>query len=130
MMIGQRFYDPTLGRWTQQDIPGALARPMTLNRYTYVACNPVNAIDPSGLQKCPGAVAAGAFGLTALIPQDLALAGVTIGTAELPIAEVVLIPAGIGYGYATWQLGALAVQGFKRPCNQIKLNVNPAKSFR
>ncbi|CCF85988.1 hypothetical protein NITHO_6480003 [Nitrolancea hollandica Lb] len=50
MKIGQRYYDPSLGRWTQQDLPGSLTSPMTLNRYVYVGNNPCNAIDPSGRQ--------------------------------------------------------------------------------
>ena len=41
--IGQRYYDPAVGRWTQPDPLGAG------NRYAYISGNPVNAIDPSGL---------------------------------------------------------------------------------
>jgi RHS repeat-associated protein len=47
--FGARFYDPTLGRWTQQDsISGTIFAPNSLNSYAYVMCNPVNAVDPSG----------------------------------------------------------------------------------
>ena len=52
--FGERYYDPDIARWTQQD-PGQ--RPCDLaeslresNRYGYVAANPVNRIDPRGLQ--------------------------------------------------------------------------------
>ncbi len=45
LKIGQRYYDPSLGRWTQQDLPGTLFNPMTLNRYVYVGNNPCNPID-------------------------------------------------------------------------------------
>jgi len=41
--IGQRYYDPALGRWTQRDPLGAG------NPYAYTNCNPVNSVDPSGL---------------------------------------------------------------------------------
>jgi len=47
--FGTRYYDPTLGRWTQQDpITGTINDPGTLNRYIYAACNPINAVDPTG----------------------------------------------------------------------------------
>jgi len=38
--FGVRYYDPALGRWTQQDPVGA--------GYVYAGDNPVNAVDPSG----------------------------------------------------------------------------------
>jgi RHS repeat-associated protein len=40
--LGQRFYDASLGRWTQQDpVPSG-------NLYLYTGDNPVNFVDPSG----------------------------------------------------------------------------------
>jgi len=56
LKIGQRFYDPSLGRWTQQDPV------LQWNRYVYVACNPINGIDPSGMD-CASATAAFALAL-------------------------------------------------------------------
>lgn len=47
--FGTRYYDPSVGRWTQRDPSGQDA-----NSYAYVACNPVNAVDPSGLEAEPG----------------------------------------------------------------------------
>jgi RHS repeat-associated protein len=47
--IGARYYNPALGRWTQQD---PLEQPDSLingNRYAYVGDNPVNDADPSGM---------------------------------------------------------------------------------
>ncbi|MFL5627365.1 MAG: RHS repeat domain-containing protein [Ktedonobacteraceae bacterium] len=38
--FGVRYYDPTLGRWTQLDSAGT--------GYVYAGDNPVNAVDPSG----------------------------------------------------------------------------------
>ncbi len=38
--FGTRYYDPSLGRWTQLDTAGS--------GYVYVGDNPVNAVDPSG----------------------------------------------------------------------------------
>jgi RHS repeat-associated protein len=47
--FGTRYYDPALGRWTQQDaLAGSLGSPKTLNRYAYAGCDPVNSSDPSG----------------------------------------------------------------------------------
>jgi len=47
--FGARYYDPNIGRWTQQDpVPGSITSPMSLNRYAYAGDNPVNATDESG----------------------------------------------------------------------------------
>jgi RHS repeat-associated protein len=41
--FGTRYYDPTLGRWTQRDPSGHEP-----NAYNYASCSPVNTVDPSG----------------------------------------------------------------------------------
>ena len=41
--MGARYYQPELGRWTQQDPSG-----LDANAYAYVGGNPVNLIDPDG----------------------------------------------------------------------------------
>jgi len=47
--FGTRFYDPSVGRWTQQDpVAGSIGNPATMNRYPYVGNDPVNSIDPTG----------------------------------------------------------------------------------
>jgi len=47
--FGTRYYDSTLGRWSQQDpLSGKLTDPNSLNRYLYVSDDPVNFTDPSG----------------------------------------------------------------------------------
>ena len=47
--FGVRYYDPTLGRWTQQDpLGGSLFDPSTGNRYAYTNDDPTNLTDPSG----------------------------------------------------------------------------------
>jgi len=49
IQFGIRYYDPTLGRWTQQDpLGGSLFDPSTGNRYAYANANPVNLVDPTG----------------------------------------------------------------------------------
>jgi RHS repeat-associated protein len=47
--MGARYYDPTLGRWTQQDPVVSLVDPLNWNRYVYAGNDPVNFTDPSGL---------------------------------------------------------------------------------
>jgi len=57
--FGTRYYNPNLGRWTQQDpVAGSLGNPDTLNRYLYVTDDPVNEVDPSGNASwwCAGAL--------------------------------------------------------------------------
>ena len=46
---GKRYYDPALGRWTQQDVIDQPADLRQANRYLYVGSNPVNYVDPTGM---------------------------------------------------------------------------------
>ena len=59
LKVGVRWYDPTVGRFLQQD-PwlGSIYAPLTLNAYGYCVNDPVNAVDPSG-EQVAGAVAVG-----------------------------------------------------------------------
>ncbi len=49
----QRYYQPTLGRWTQQDTLNMIGDPANGNRYTYTGDDPINNVDPTG-QSCIG----------------------------------------------------------------------------
>ncbi len=63
--FGTRYYNPNLGRWTQQDpTAGSLGNPDTLNRYLYVSDDPANQVDPTGRYSiyCLGAFAWTLFG--------------------------------------------------------------------
>jgi len=47
-----RKYENTAGRWTSPDpLAGGIANPQSFNRYSYVQNDPVNFVDPSGLNK-------------------------------------------------------------------------------
>jgi RHS repeat-associated protein len=46
--FGQRFYNPTTGTWTQQDLINAPLDPHNANRYEYAADNPINYTDCTG----------------------------------------------------------------------------------
>ncbi|MEU1125603.1 RHS repeat-associated core domain-containing protein [Streptomyces sp. NPDC005899] len=46
--FGQRWYDPTTGRFTTQDAFSFLANPARGNRYAYAGADPVNNMDPLG----------------------------------------------------------------------------------
>ena len=45
---GQRYYDPTTGRWTQTDPLDQIADFTQANRYTFAGDDPINLTDPSG----------------------------------------------------------------------------------
>lgn len=45
--FGARDYDATVGRWTCKDPTGLLGGP---NAYSYVACDPLNFVDPAGFK--------------------------------------------------------------------------------
>jgi RHS repeat-associated protein len=46
---GQRYYDPTTGRWTQQDPLDQFASPTEADAFNFTGDDPVNVGDPSGL---------------------------------------------------------------------------------
>jgi RHS repeat-associated protein len=98
----RRFYQPASGRFTQLDpLPESI---IARNRYAYVNCNPVNAVDPSGLAPCTprqtflntlGGVVTVATGIAGI----LALGSVTGGAAA--VAGAVVAEGAILYGVAT-----------------------------
>ncbi|HEY5344337.1 MAG TPA: RHS repeat-associated core domain-containing protein, partial [Solirubrobacteraceae bacterium] len=46
--FGQRYYDPTTGRWTQQDPEDRLGSATRGDRFLFADDNPVDESDPSG----------------------------------------------------------------------------------
>jgi RHS repeat-associated protein len=54
LYLRTRYYDPRLGRFLSPDmLPASIADPATFNQYVYVSNDPVNQIDPLGLQRMP-----------------------------------------------------------------------------
>jgi RHS repeat-associated protein len=54
LYLRTRYYDPRLGRFLSPDsMPPSIADPATFNQYVYVSNDPVNQIDPLGLQRMP-----------------------------------------------------------------------------
>jgi RHS repeat-associated protein len=47
---GERYYDPTTGRWTQQDPESGIAIATQGNRFLFASSDPINASDPTGLK--------------------------------------------------------------------------------
>lgn len=88
--FGVRYYDPSLGRWTQQDPVGGSLAPSAGNRYTYANDDPVNGVDPSGGQNvsawCAGAAATAAVGFLLLTILPLITGG-----AALPLIWFALV---------------------------------------
>lgn len=85
--FGIRWYDPTTGRWTQQDTLDAPLDARNANRYAYAGDDPVNLIDLVGnlttAQQCGLAF----LGITTLLV--VVVAGATIATGGAAAAAVV-----------------------------------------
>jgi RHS repeat-associated protein len=47
---GQRYYDPTTGRWTQQDPLERAMSPMQGDRFGFAGADPINISDPRGTE--------------------------------------------------------------------------------
>ena len=69
-----RYYDPETGRFLRKDPSWRPALTTTLNRYVYVANNPVNAVDPTGYEQVSN--------LAAQLEDRIALAEATIQALE------------------------------------------------
>jgi len=90
--LGQRYYNPALGAFTQQDTNQLLANPQNGNLYAYAGESPVSYIDPTG-QSIWGDVLAGVltFGGAAL-----AVAGVVVSAPVIAVGGAIVAIAGLG----------------------------------
>jgi RHS repeat-associated protein len=102
--VGVRWYDPTVGRFLQQD-PwlGDIYEPLTLNRYGYCVNDPLQLVDPSGYIS----MVAKGFGVFLVIIGTVigAMAGVvaTIGTAPIWVPALIIVGAtSVAVGTAFW----------------------------
>jgi RHS repeat-associated protein len=88
--LGARYYDASIGRFTQMDPSGQEKNP-----YAYAGCNPISNSDPTGL---------------AISPCGAAAAWLGIGSAVLGVAALVLAPftGGVSIPLAAGALGALS----------------------
>ncbi len=114
--IGQRYYDPGVGHWTQQDPKVMPFDPVQANRYGYAGCSPTNFTDPSGLDWRDAFWDYGRQCLEEGLPAGLAAAtvGAAIGAAAGASAGGVgALPGALGGG----QIGLLA--GIGEKCLEI-----------
>ncbi|WP_144876919.1 RHS repeat-associated core domain-containing protein [Microbacterium sp. 1.5R] len=88
---GNRWYNTTLGRWTQQDTLDAPLDPTNANRYAYAGADPINNVDPSG--SVTDACAAG------LIDTALGIGSIIGGSTTLAAA---LPTGGLSLGAGAW----------------------------
>jgi len=108
--------DHDLGRFTQMDLRfGDLTDPISLNRWQYAGCNPINATDPSGLQSTAdvNCFLAAVNVLYGALLGSAAAAAVAAGVLVLsegavPLAAVLFTEAAaVGYESFTTILGAI-----------------------
>jgi len=99
--FGARYYDPTIGRFTQPDPSN-----QETNRYLYAGANPCNNTDPTGLASVACWVAAGfvlGSGVAFIATGGIALAAYAYGVAIFS-SEIAF--AGAGFGLFTAAFGA------------------------
>jgi RHS repeat-associated protein len=99
--FGKRFYDPNLGRFTQLDILNVVGDPLRGNRYAYAGCNPINNIDPTGMDLCKDLlIKAGIFAvLSGLLWFGSSIAvGTIVGIPAAPFLGGLAAIAAVGAG--------------------------------
>jgi RHS repeat-associated protein len=78
--MGDRYYDPTLGRWTQPDAaPASETDPVSANQYVYVGDDPINHVDPNGQYALVADAGGGGGGGGGAILVGAAVAAVVVG---------------------------------------------------
>jgi RHS repeat-associated protein len=136
---GQRFYQRSTGRWTQQDNLEHLGDPAQGNRYAYVGGDPINQVDPTGQSWGSFfAFTGAAFAIAGLAAASPVAAGVLGGLA---VASDVAGAAASGatgteiaavavFGVATWGIGgAGALVGASRTSQAVVGGIYTAGGF-
>jgi RHS repeat-associated protein len=80
--FGQRYYDPTSGRWTQQDPLDHLGSTTQGDRYEFAGDNPISRSDPSGLS-------------TGLSDEEVCYAGALAGSWDTPAGSLIGCASGV-----------------------------------
>lgn len=125
--LGQRYYDPATGAFTQQDANQLLANPQNGNLYAYAGDSPASYIDPTGAFSFPdflgtiGIYAAGGAGIgtvagcvgagvptavvgTILGPEGTVLGGVAGSASGAPVGALAggIVGSFVGLGVAIY----------------------------
>lgn len=110
--LGYREYDPTLGRWLSKDPIGFNGEDSNL--YAYVAGDPANAIDPTGL-------ILDTLADIAFITYDLAvIAGKYAGGCGINNTDLAALGADIGAAFVPFGTGAgMGVRGASRSLDTL-----------
>ncbi|WP_345075406.1 RHS repeat-associated core domain-containing protein, partial [Paeniglutamicibacter cryotolerans] len=96
---GARWYNPAIGRWTQQDTLDAPLDPANANRYAYAANDPINNADPLGLVTSQCLISGGVTAGLGLISVALAIGAVgATGTILGAPAGAVLTAGSLAVG--------------------------------
>ncbi|MFI5761795.1 RHS repeat-associated core domain-containing protein [Streptomyces sp. NPDC051563] len=115
LKYGQRWYDPTTGRFTTQDPLTFLANPAQGNRYAYAGPNPVNNIGPTGkrfLEAVSSALDAKSLGEAAGAAENSEwgdLAGVAAGALAGAVTEATCGTAAAAISLPTAGVGGVLV---------------------
>jgi RHS repeat-associated protein len=109
--FGTRYYDPSVGRWTQQDpVGGSLGDLNSANRYVYANDDPVNAVDPGGSSSISLYAAAAVLGTIAAGCGLLTIEAI-ISILGIPASPAFAICAGLAtLGAAVLTLEAVIEQ--------------------
>lgn len=89
--FGNCLYNPTTGRWTQQDTLDAPLDPTNANRDAYGGCDPINGLDPTGelVNPCADAVIGALFSVAGVWLSAAAIspgAATALGVAGLVVS--------------------------------------------
>ena len=108
--FGQRYYDPEIARWTQQDPLDQAADLQQANRYAYAGGDPTNDTDPTGLYKRNDGSGnpcvsrgnrygcARGLGYQRVRRQHLSQCGVSaVGLGASVVGTVASAPSGVGF---------------------------------
>jgi hypothetical protein len=113
--MGERYYDPRTGRWTQTDPVDQSTDLRQGNKYMYAAADPVNVADPPG---CSGSATSRTRWTRASVPSlgcGLAFTGVGAAACAAGLAATSFINGAVAVGGATSADLGPGRRGVQRP---------------